>query len=102
MKLDQPNTALSTYMEATEKHEGDTSILLGIARIHDMLNDMENGATFYKQVLIYDASCIEAISCLASQHFYTDQPEVALLYYRRLVQMGLSSAELFNNLGLCC
>ena len=35
-------------------------------------------------------------------HFYADQPEVSLRFYRRLLQMGVSNAELYNNLGLCC
>ncbi|CAN0396489.1 unnamed protein product, partial [Scytosiphon promiscuus] len=41
------------------------------------------------QVLCLDASNIEAIASLAANHFYgADQPEVALRYYRRLLQMG--------------
>lgn len=54
------------------------------------------------QVLTYDASNVESIACLASHHFYTDQPEVALKHYRRLLQMGVQNTELWNNLGLCC
>ncbi len=54
------------------------------------------------QVLFFDSTNIEAIACLASQHFYTDQPEIALRYYRRLLQMGVNNAELWANLGLCC
>ena len=50
----------------------------------------------------FDASNIEAIACIASHHFYDDQPEVALRFYRRLVQMGVNNAELWCNLGLCC
>lgn len=44
---------------------------------------------------------MESIASLASYHFYTDQPEVALRFYRRLVQLGVNNAELWNNLGLC-
>lgn len=40
------------------------------------------------QVLAYDATNVEAIACIAAHHFYTDQPEVALRYYRRLLQVG--------------
>lgn len=32
----------------------------------------------------------------------TDQPEIALRYYRRLLQMGANSPEVWQNLGLCC
>ena len=48
-----------------------------------------------------DATNIESIACLASNHFYEDQPEIALRLYRRLLQIGVNSAELWNNLGLC-
>lgn len=40
------------------------------------------------QVLALDASNVEAIACLAADHFYSDQPELALRYYRRLLQVG--------------
>ena len=45
---------------------------------------------------------IESIASLASYHFYTDQPEIALRFYKRLVQLGVNNAELWNNMGLCC
>lgn len=35
-------------------------------------------------------------------YYYTDEPEVALRYYRRLLQMGANSPEVWQNLGLCC
>jgi len=39
---------------------------------------------------------------LASNSFYKDQPEVALRYYKRLLQMGFyDNAEIWNNIGLC-
>lgn len=40
------------------------------------------------QVLRHDASNIEAIACLGSYHFYSDQPEVSMMYLRRILQMG--------------
>lgn len=49
-----------------------------------------------------DSTNVEAIACLASHYFYTDQPEIALRYYRRLLQIGVNNTELWNNLGLCC
>lgn len=102
VKLDQPNTAIETYLKSSDIHTSDTAVLLGAARIHDMLNDVDEGVKLYTKVLQLDASCVEAIACLASHHFYSDQPEVALQYFQRLAQMGLNSTELWNNLGLCC
>jgi tetratricopeptide repeat protein 8 len=49
-----------------------------------------------------DASNVDAIACLAAHHFYSDQPEVALRHFRRLLQMGVCSAEVWSNVGLCC
>lgn len=103
LKLDQPLVALDEYSSALERHVGDTTLLLALARVHDMLNQVLKGVGLYKQVLHYDSINAEAISCLASHHFYTDQPEIALRFYRRLLQTGQArSAELWNNLGLCC
>ena len=62
---------------------GDLHSLIGIARLYDQLNDIEQSVTIYRQVLEFDASNVEAISCLASNYFYTDQPELALRLYRR-------------------
>eukprot|EP00727_Mastigamoeba_balamuthi_P014340 m51a1_g9530 putative tetratricopeptide repeat protein 8-like isoform x2 (553) ;mRNA; f:775481-777656 len=102
MRLDQPNKALDVYRAGSERHPGETSLILGAARIHDMLGESANSVPLFKRALICDSSNIEAIACLASNHFYSDQPELALRYYRRLLQMGVDTAELWNNLGLAC
>jgi len=102
LRLDQPNSALDHYAKASENHPGEISLILGTARVHDMLNNMSQAVLFYKKVLYFDSSNVESIACLASHHFYTDQPEIALRFYRRLLQMGVNNPELWNNLGLCC
>lgn len=68
------------------------------ARVHDGLRELQTGAELYRTVLQYDAGCVEAVACLAAHHFYCDQPEVALRFYRRLLQCGVSSPELWSNL----
>eukprot|EP00982_Pelagococcus_subviridis_P008715 30864-Pelagococcus_subviridis.AAC.18 len=102
IRIDQPAAAMATYVKGAELFPGETSMLLGQARIHDALNDMHLGVPLYKEVLKWDASNVEAIACLAANHFYTDQPEIALRFYRRLLMMGVNNTELWNNLGLCC
>ncbi|XP_071080081.1 tetratricopeptide repeat protein 8-like [Haliotis cracherodii] len=102
VRLDQPLTAVETYKSALEKFPGETSLLTGIARIYEGLNEMDNAVKFYKEVLHFDNMHVEAVACIGTHHFYTDQPEVALKFYRRLLQMGVFNAELYNNLGLCC
>ncbi len=46
------------------------------------------GSGLQVQGLVRDASNVEAIACIAADHFYSDQPELALRYYRRLLQVG--------------
>ncbi|CAM9501407.1 unnamed protein product [Chrysoparadoxa australica] len=101
-KLDLPNTALELIKKASDKHPGEARLLLGAARIHEMLNDMEKSVDFYKRVLALEADSVEGIACLGANHFYSDQPEVALRYYRRLLQMGVTNPQLWSNIGLCC
>ena len=102
VRLDQPNTALDIYLTAAERFSSDTALPLGQARIYDMINDVAESVAAYKAVLAADASNCEAIACLASHYFYDDQPEIALRFYRRLLQMGINNTELWNNMALCC
>ena len=54
-------------------HPKEPRFLLGVARIHDLLNNTEEAATYYKRVLSLDASHVESMACLAANHFYNDQ-----------------------------
>jgi tetratricopeptide repeat protein 8 len=102
LRFDQPKAALDVYGKGARKHEGEVSLMLGMARVLDALNELEDGCAIYKEVLRYDPSNAEAMACLASFHFYEHHPELALRYFRRLLQMGVQSTELWNNIGLCC
>lgn len=102
LKLDQPRAAEEQYKQGLNVHQGDACLQSAIARVHELLQDIELSAAAYKRVLMKDPSDAEAIASLAATHFYSDQPEVALRYYRRLLQMGANSPELWCNLGLCC
>jgi len=102
VRLDQPKTALEVYGRAHEEFPGEVSLMLGMARIYDALNDTPEGVKLYQKVLHFEASNPEALACLAANQFYSDQPELALRYYRRLLHMGLGSTELWNNIGLSC
>eukprot|EP00941_MAST-03F_sp_MAST-3F-sp1_P005735 g5735.t1 len=102
LKADQPNAAMRIYSDAAKAHPGETSLLIAKARVLDLLLQSNAAVSLYRRVLHHDATSVEAISCLASHHFYSNQPAVALRYYRRLVQMGVNTTELWNNLGLCC
>eukprot|EP00708_Paratrimastix_pyriformis_P002694 GAFH01001446.1.p1 GENE.GAFH01001446.1~~GAFH01001446.1.p1 ORF type:complete len:500 (+),score=205.90 GAFH01001446.1:113-1612(+) len=101
-RTDQPNTALECYTRGCEGCPGDIQLLLGIAHVHDAINDIPKAEIAYKKVLLQDSSNVEAIACLGAHHFYADQPEIAIRFFRRLLQMGLNSPELWNNLALCC
>lgn len=81
-RLDQPLTAIEVFKQGLEKFQGETTLMTGIARIYEGMNDMDNAVKFYKNVLYYDSMYVEAIACIATNHFYTDQPEVALKFYR--------------------
>lgn len=46
------------------------------------MNNISSATEYYKEVLKQDNTHVEAIACIGSNHFYTDQPEVALRFYR--------------------
>ncbi|KZS12686.1 Tetratricopeptide repeat protein 8 [Daphnia magna] len=100
--IDQPMAALEIYKKGLEKFPKDTVILSGIARIYEDLQKSEDSVSTYKEILNYDCSNTEAVACIAAYLFYTGQPEWALVLYRRLLQMGIHTAEVFCNIALCC
>ena len=56
LRLDQPRNALEVYQKACEKFPSDTACMLGIARVHDALNEQSEAVAQYKKVLELDAS----------------------------------------------
>ncbi|RWS06118.1 Tetratricopeptide repeat protein 8-like protein [Dinothrombium tinctorium] len=102
IRMDQPLAALEVYRNGLDKFPGETFLMTYAARIHEALAEMDESIKLYKDVLRHDAINVEAIACIAMNHFYNDQPEIALRYYRRILQMGTCNAELYNNIGLCC
>ena len=102
LRLDQPLAALELFEKGMAEFPGETTLIVGSARVHEGLGEVDKSVREYKKVLQYDASCIEAIACIGTNHFYSDMPEIALRSFRRLLQMGVSNAELYNNIGLCC
>jgi tetratricopeptide repeat protein 8 len=63
---------------------------------------MTQSMEYYRQVLKLDNTNIEAIACIAANHFYNEQPEISLKFYRRLLQMGVTTSSIFTNVALCC
>jgi len=66
-----------------------------------MLNESAQSILLYKNILNLDNCNFEAIACIGSEHFYTDQQEIALKFYKRLFELGINTSEIWNNLGLC-
>ncbi|CAF2880839.1 unnamed protein product [Rotaria sp. Silwood2] len=102
LRLDQPLLSISKLKEGLEKFPYEPCLIQAIARIYEGLNDMAQSIEYYRQVLKLDNTNIEAIACIAANHFYNEQPEISLKFYRRLLQMGVATASIFTNIALCC
>lgn len=80
--LDQPLSAMEICKAGLEKFPNDVSILTELARLHESLGDVNASIKHYRNVVVEDAMNIEGIACIGLQHFYSNQPEIALRYYR--------------------
>lgn len=102
IKIDQPLAALEVCRAALDRLPGEVSLLVQQARILELLNNLSASVRMYRQVAKLEGMNTESLACIAVHHFYGNQPEMSLLYYRRILSMGAHSCELYCNLGLCC
>lgn len=60
----------------------DVTLLTELGRLAEALNDTSTSVKYYRTIVIEDAMNSEAIACIGMYHFYNNQPELALRYYR--------------------
>ena len=92
--MDQPIKSLEILNKAAIENPGEIYYVIYQARIQEMLNEYENSMVLYKNVLNLDNCNFEAIACIGSHHFYSDQAEIALKFYKRLFELGINSGNL--------
>lgn len=102
VKIDQPLAAIEVLTTALERFPNEVSLLTQQSRILELMGNLQTSVRMYRQIAQLEPINTEALACIAVHHFYGNQPEMALLYYRRILSMGAHSCELFCNLGLCC
>ncbi|XP_035772907.1 tetratricopeptide repeat protein 8-like [Anopheles albimanus] len=102
VKIDQPMAALEVCRAALEKLPHEITLLTQQARILELVGNLTTSVRRYRQIAVLDPMNTEALACIAVSYFYANQPETALLYYRRILALGAHSAELYCNIGLCC
>jgi tetratricopeptide repeat protein 8 len=88
LRLDQPLAALEVYRTGLDSFPNEVHLLVGVARIQEGLGNLSLSAKYYKNVLAEDSTHVEAIACIGMNHFYSDQPELSLRFYRRLLQVA--------------
>ena len=101
IRMDQPLKAIDLYKEGIDVYPSEINFPLAIGRVYDQLNDSSQATDWYRKSLKLESCNFEAIANLAAFHFYTDQPEIALRFYKRLIQLGIGTPEIWCNLGLC-
>lgn len=58
------------------------NFIIFVVMLSQEMNNVSSATEYYKDVLKQDNTHVEALACIGSNHFYTDQPEIALRFYR--------------------
>ena len=102
LRLDQPLAALEVYRTGLDSFPNEVHLLVGVARIQEGLGNLSLSAKYYKNVLAEDSTHVEAIACIGMNHFYSDQPELSLRFYRRLLQVYLPVVSIVIYILITC
>jgi tetratricopeptide repeat protein 8 len=76
------------------------TVKICLARLYEIVGDEENALLQYKNCLSVEPYCTDALIALGANHFYKDEPEVALKYFQRVLELDGSNSENWNNLAL--
>lgn len=82
VKIDQPLAALEVLDVALEKMPDDTGLLTQQGRIFELMDNLQASARMYRHIAQLEPVNAEALASIAVHHFYGNQPEMALMYYR--------------------
>lgn len=75
-------TASEVCRQALHQFPDDVSVMTELARLTEALNEPQASVKYYRGIVIEDATHTEAIASIGMYHFYNNQPELALRYYR--------------------
>lgn len=101
VKLDQPANTIDYLNKALVDFEHESAFNLSLGRVYEMLNEQDKSYLQYRLALAKENNSIEAVACIANHFYYKDSPEVALRFYKRLVDLGINNAEIWNNMAVC-
>ena len=90
---DEISKALETLGSAAQVFPKDPRLLALIAKLR-------NSKGAFMDVLRLDPSSKEALSALGTLHFEENEPEIALKYFQRILELHGPSADLWNNIAL--
>ncbi|XP_075153273.1 tetratricopeptide repeat protein 8 [Haematobia irritans] len=101
-RLDQNQKAMELIQSAVDRHPFDVTFRIEQGRLLDAMSQTEDSMQMYRLIAKLNPINVEALACIALNYFYDNNPEMALMYYRRILSLGVHSAELYCNIGLCC
>lgn len=94
IKLDQPLAALEVIDKSLENLHNDVGLLTQQGRIFELMSNLQASARMYRHIAQLEPINAEALACIAVHHFYNNQPEMALLYYRLSISQNLVMVDI--------
>lgn len=82
IKIDQPLAAIDILENSLKKFPDEVSLMTHQARILELMGNLQTSVRIHRKIAQLEPINAEALACIAVHHFYGNQPEMALLYYR--------------------
>ncbi|XP_037958955.1 tetratricopeptide repeat protein 8 [Teleopsis dalmanni] len=99
--LNEPKRSLDLIVKAVDQHPFNITFRMEQARILEIINQDET-IQLYCLITKLNPINVEALAYIGVKYFYENNPELALMYFKRILSLGLHSTELYCNIALCC
>lgn len=96
VKIDQPLAAIDILENSLKNFPGEVSLMTHQARILELMDNLQTSVRMHRHIAQHEPINSEALACIAVHHFYGNQPEMSLLYYRQVFIILRANQILFT------
>ena len=99
-KEESAKALLLGIIKEDARYQDSKQLNLALTRLLEGQGQWEESTNHLERVMAFDPADPDVLASLAANYFYSEQPELAVMCYERLLDLGHCTASIWNNYAL--